>query len=498
VTAPNVTDAIFATAARQPHAVAVIDGESVISYRMLCAAVRAAALRLQTAGWRAGDRAGIAVAGRQALHLLISLALARSGVAQISLPADESAAALVANCSRAGIDRVIGDVALPAPVAVLHADAGWLEAAAHDDVRAAGGDFLWAIAETSGTTARPKLTGISHAVEAAHARSQSGVFAHVPGERFMNLTPMRFLTALKRAFCCLADGGTLVLRPPGLPLAQTLDWIDRHDVAYLSCVPVHLQQMLDEWPAGRGLRLPLLRVLRTSSAALPAAVLQAVHVRISPNVYVNYGATEAGPLVAATPALLARFPQSVGLPLPGVELQVVDASDRPCVPGATGQVRVRGEGVQSAYLRAEPAEAARVFRDGWCYPGDLARVNAEGVVFLEGRADEVMNLNGVMINPAEIEAVLAGFPGVGAVAAFALPVADGRELPAAAVVFRGTLSMALLQQYCAQHLGTRAPRVIYQVDAIPRNAAGKVLRRQLAAEALAHLQRGAGGPAAAA
>lgn len=488
--APNITDAIFARAARQPHAAAVIDDESVISYQTLCRAVRATSGRLRAAGWRAGDVIGIDVADRQVLHLLASLAMAHSGIVQMALPASEPAAVQTERIRRTGIAGVVSDGSRGAPVPVLRIDGSWLSPGTVEDLRVPGGTRLWIVAETSGTTAEPKLAGISHAVEQAHAHSQSPLFAHLPGERFLNLSPLRFLTALKRAFCCLADGGTLVLPPANIPHVQALQWIKRFDVAYLSCVPAHLHQMLREWPAATAPRLPWLRLLRTSSAALPVATLEAVRARVSPNVYVNYGATEAGPMVAAPPELLARHPQAVGMPLPGIEVQIVDADDRPCAVGATGRLRVRGEGVLSAYLRAVPAEAAQVFRGGWCYPGDLGHVNAEGVIFLEGRSDEAMNFNGIMIHPAEIEAVLGDCPQVEEVAAFALPAAESQHVPAAAVVVRDGLPMAALQQYGMDRLGARAPLLIVPVAVIPRNAAGKVLRRQLADEVLARLRAG--------
>jgi acyl-coenzyme A synthetase/AMP-(fatty) acid ligase len=493
----NITDAIFAVAERSPHAVAIIDGENPVSFRTLCEGVRLAARCFERAGWRAGDLIGIAVAGSQAGHLLASLALARSGITQISLPVGAPAPMLRSSIRTLGISGIVSDAApgMEPGVATVAPEAGWLaqapDAAIPDDLRVAGGDRPWILAETSGTTGEPKLVGISHAVENEHRKSQAPIFAHLAGERYANLSGVRFLTGIKRAMCCLNDGAALALPAPGLSYDQLLHWLDRIHVTYLSCVPVHLHQLLREVRTDSP-RLPSLRILRVSSAALPPAALNEVRRRISPNLYVNYGASEAGPMVAATPDMLAVHPDSVGRPLPGIELEIVDDLDQPVPAGTNGHVRVRGPGVLSSYLRADAQDRSRVFRNGWCYLGDIGAKNAEGLVFLKGRADEVMNFNGIMIGPGEIEAVLRRHPAVQDVAAFALPSPEHQEVPAAAIVSSQPLPTDELVRFCGERLGMRAPRMFFRVNEIPKNPAGKVLRRNLAELALAGLQKEAG------
>ena len=492
----NITDAIFAVAERQPHAVAVIDGENPVSFRTLCEGVRLAARRFERAGWRAGDVVGIAVGGSQARHLLASLALARSGITQVSLPVGGSAPLLRSSIRQLGISGIVCDTApdVEPGITTVAPEPDWLGHAANsaiaDDLRGAGGDRPWIIAETSGTTGEPKLVGISHVVEHEHRKSQAPIFGHLAGERYANLSGVRFLTGMKRAICCLSDGATLALPSPGLSYDRLLQWIDRIHVAYLSCVPVHLHQLLREVRTDCP-RLPSLRILRVSSAALPPAALNEVRRRISPNLYVNYGASEAGPMVAATPAMLAVHPDSVGRPLPGIELEIVDDAEQPVAAGASGNLRVRGAGVLSSYLRADAQDQSHVFRNGWCYPGDIGARNDEGLVFLKGRADEVMNFNGIMINPAEIETALRRHPAVQDVAAFALPSPEHQDVPAAAIVSSQPLPVDELVRFCEEQLGIRAPRLFFRVGEIPKNPIGKVLRRNLTEQAMAGLQKDA-------
>lgn len=109
------------------------------------------------------------------------------------------------------------------------------------------------------------------------------------------------------------------------------------------------------------------------------------------------------------------------------------------------------------------------------------------MVFLKGRSDEVMNFDGILVGPAEIESVLARHPAVAEAAAFPVPSPRHQQLPAAAVVLKQPLRMEELLRFCADRLGNRAPQIVFQVDALPRNATGKVLRRELVDIALARL-----------
>ena len=286
----NITDAIFAVAERSPHAVAVIDGVTPLSFRDLCAGVRLAASRFHQAGWRAGDVIGISVGGSQVRHLVSSLALARSGIVQVSLPVGSPAPLLLSSIRKMGISGVVSDAPLEAGIKSVVPTADWFSpeanAAVADDVRGTGGDRLWIITETSGTTGEPKLVGITHSVEDRHRKSRAPVFAHLPGERYINLSGVRFLTGMKRAICCLSDGGVLSLPPAGFSYGQLLQWIDRYNIRYLSCVPVHLHQLLREVRSDCP-RLPSLRILLSSAAAFPPAAVHEVRRRISPNFYIN-------------------------------------------------------------------------------------------------------------------------------------------------------------------------------------------------------------------
>jgi acyl-coenzyme A synthetase/AMP-(fatty) acid ligase len=390
-----------------------------------------------------------------AVQLAASIALARSGLVQVSLPPSDPPAMRESKARETGVQRVLTDDQAQ----------GWFGAAA-EDLRQAGGERTWAVIQTSGTTGKPKNIAITHEGERIRAEKLAPFVAHLPGERAANLSGLQFWLGLSRALRALSDGATIVAFPDGFMSGQAHAWLERERIAYFSCTPNHLHDLLAATPASAK-PLPVLRVLRCSSAALPESILQDARRRLTPNVYLNYATNEAGCVAVATPQLLAREPGTVGAVLPGIELQIVDAEGRPLPAGTVGQVRLRGPGVRTE----RP--------DGWHYPGDNAFLDSEGLLFLKGRSDEVMNFDGMLVAPEEIEAALLRHPAVADAAAFALPSRRHQDSPVAAVVLCADVTMAELHDHCGAHLGPRSPSFIVRVSAVPRNAMGKPLRSEV-------------------
>jgi acyl-coenzyme A synthetase/AMP-(fatty) acid ligase len=168
------------------------------------------------------------------------------------------------------------------------------------------------------------------------------------------------------------------------------------------------------------------------------------------------------------------------MPVPWIDFEIVD-EDGDAVPrGEVGAIRVRCEHMMSEYYR-DPVATALHFRDGWFYPRDMGSMTPTGALRLHGRADDVMNLNGIKIFPAEIERVLEEHPAVRAAAAFAKRSASHGDIPVAAVELHPSASVAAeeLMARARAILGVRAPRKIVVLDALPRNASGKIVKRKL-------------------
>jgi acyl-coenzyme A synthetase/AMP-(fatty) acid ligase len=198
-----------------------------------------------------------------------------------------------------------------------------------------------------------------------------------------------------------------------------------------------------------------------------------------------------GVVSIAGPETLEQFPDSSGRVCPWARAEVVDDNDQILPPGSSGHLRLQVEGMVDGYYQA-PAHSAKRFRNGWYYPGDRARIDAERLLFIEGREDDVINFNGIKANPGDIENVLRSHPAVEDAAALVLVDASGRDLLAAAYIAATRVTTAELLAYARERLGPLSPRQLVQVAAFPRNTNGKLLRDQLLAQVGLQLKAASG------
>jgi len=225
-------------------------------------------------------------------------------------------------------------------------------------------------------------------------------------------------------------------------------------------------------------RFPGIRRLSLATMFTPESLRREIRRRLTPNLVIVYGTNEALYVTTADAAAQVAFPETAGFPFDGVDVQIVDDQGDVLPAGEAGVVRLRGTPSPSGYVD-DPQATAKAFRDGWYYPGDLGVLSPEGALFLKGRADDMINYDGVKIYPADIETALLQHPAVAEAAAFPAIVEGYRQIPVAAVVLRAGASSEGLIAYCRNCLGARAPARIYVVPALPRNAIGKVLKREL-------------------
>jgi acyl-coenzyme A synthetase/AMP-(fatty) acid ligase len=481
----NVADQLTRHAQETPHAVAVIDQDRITRYRALEQAVWRASAWLREQGLQPGDTVALAM-GSSALHLVAGLALARMGAVQLPLAPSEGQPLCERLCARHRVAAIVTDeetgFAVPGTRS-LPADAAWLERGApagNPDLRAPGGNAHWMAVRTSGTTGAPKTVLQSHATYAARRALARGDWSLQQQDRYLAVMPLGFHLGYKMCLDALWVGASVVI-PGTLPRASDFfDAVDRHRASYLYLPAKQLHSLLPALRPGKP-RLPALRVLRSGSMALPEQLRLAVSAGLSPNLVLSYGVNDLDcGVTQADPGVQARFPGSVGLPRPGVELQVVDESQRPLPAGEVGEVRVRIPDMPSGY-HEDPAATAAAFREGWFYPGDLALQSAEGALYLKGRRDDMMNFDGIKIFPADIEAALLEHPAVAEAAALGVQADAHQHVPAAAVVLRQPVAMEALLGWCRERLGSRAPQMIAPVASLPRGGGGKVLKQELAA-----------------
>lgn len=342
-------------------------------------------------------------------------------------------------------------------------------------------DTPFRITLSSGTTGDPK--GIMHSHAYMLDRIEKSIYDFTPHSRII-VMDLNFPIGFVFAFGMFVTGGAVVI-PKSLNPADLVQMIKAHRVTHCLLSPVQAGTMiplLDD----EGIQFPALVHLRIVGATPTPKLLQTLRSRFSPNLFVPYGSTEIGVISMATPDILEQHPASSGKVSPWVRVEVVDDNDRPLPHDHSGRLRIKAEGMPESYFNDE-VRSQRYFKSGWFYPGDRGRLNGEGLLFLEGRDDDLLNIGGMKINPHDVETILVQHPDVKDAVAFVLEVGNGRQVLAAAVIPEKPLSAKQLAGYCADNLGPLAPRRFFQLRDFPRNSNGKVLRKQMTAQI--HRQR---------
>ena len=448
---------------------ALISPHGVLTYRALAQAVEQRADRLHALALGPESKIGISLSDEHE-HYVASLALFVAGLTQVTIATSASMTARAALAAKAGVTHMLSDDAtfgvddlplLPWP------EIGEARGSTSDSSRQRGAGALYITA--TGTTGDANTIVFSERQIAQQAERH----ANYADEHLLRLAPIEFNTSKRHRLYCFWQGGANVFRPPG-SLAAVLAFIEQHRVTCLDVSYMHLSELL-------ALRRPLPAdlKLRPGGAPVPAQLRRIVCERVTANLYVRYAATECGAIAMAGPAD-HDDDASCGRPIDGVEVEVVNEAHDALPVGVSGELRIRASGMADGYLANEAASRTR-FRDGWFYPGDIGYVRNDGCIVLQGRADDVINLNGVKILPSEIERVLEEHPSVAGAAATALASRVHGEIPVAAVELASGAAImpADLLAFARERLGIKAPRKVIVMNALPRNEQGKILRRDV-------------------
>ena len=503
----NVADLLTRQALAAPTAIAAIQREQTFTYARLEALVWALCRHLRDQGLQAGEVVGLHLQD-PLVHLVALLALARSGMPSVALSltagSTEPGRELLARTgASAVIDADAGrpwamprQLALDLPLldSLAGGPAPHPSVTGDDGLRVARPGQLLHYKTSSGTTGAPKIVGATHEGMLASIDRELTCIGYPAGERFLTPVSLRYDGPRRRTLACLSAGGTVVFCHDGDPAPSVLALIRHHDVRHFACVPSQAHALAALLPAGRQ-HLAQMRCLRLSAGPSDGPLHRLLRERVCSQVLISYGCTELGPMTVAPPDLVARLPHSVGRPMPGIDVQVVSDQDVPLPPDTVGLVRVRAVGMPQGY-HDDPAASAQGFRDGWFYPGDLGRLDAEGHLFHLGRADGMMLVNGINIYPAEIEQAMVLHPAVREAVAMPLKHPVAHDLPVCAVVAQQgrDISESELLAFARRQLGTHRPQRVAVLPAIPRDEHGKVRRKALTEAIAAALT--AAGPAA--
>ena len=326
---------------------------------------------------------------------------------------------------------------------------------------------------TSGTTGEPKGAVLSHRNLLASSAAVALAWRWSRSDRLVLCLPLFHAHGLAVGLHgTLLAGGSAVLLP-SFDVDGVLDAIRQHDATLFFGVPTMYTRLAS---SARGGELAALRLCVSGSAPLDATTWREIERRSGQRVLERYGMTETL-MNVSNPYEGERRPGTVGLPLPNVELRLADVGD-----DSAGEIQVRGPNVFDGYWNRPEATADSFTADGWFRTGDIGTVAADGYVTIVGRVKELIITGGYNVYPREVEDVLRRAPGVHDIAVAGTPSPEWGEAVTAFVVAPtwSPADAAALERLAHDELARyKRPRAVHLVDAIPRNALGKVLRADL-------------------
>jgi len=339
------------------------------------------------------------------------------------------------------------------------------------------GSDLADVMYTSGTTGRPKGVVVRH-----------GNIALLPnglppwnGNGWLHSSPMFTFAGIASVYNPMKLGMQL-LYLPRFDVDTWFDTVEQRRPTATFLVPA-MAELLIASPRFNTADLSSITLCPLGSAPLATATFDTLRARL-PNAMVSnsWGMTEAGPAFCVMPpAEVERRVGSVGMPVPPTEFRIVDHDGRELPAGTVGELLVRNPGRQREYFQ-DPDATARTWQDGWLHTGDLAELDEDGFLYLRGRMKDVIIRGGNNVHATDVESVLYEHPAVREAAVAAVPHAVLGEDVGAWVVLVGGADVTAdeLRSFCAERLSDyKVPRTWLFVDDLPRNATGKVVKRDL-------------------
>ncbi len=329
---------------------------------------------------------------------------------------------------------------------------------------------------TSGTTGTPCAIAYTHAHWLTRIENTSMGYDDqtrlIPGDLHLTMGNISSLAAMFK-------GGVVVFQLDQ-DLANMAKLIALHGVTHAMLTPASLPKLASFMP-GDGNAFPSLKQLRAVGGSLADPVFKLTRQKITPHLYLPYGSSEVGLITMATPEMQMSHPNHTGKPRKGVTMEVVDENDQVLPAGQSGELRVKIAGMPTSYYKDEERTREK-FKHGWYYTSDIGTITPDGFVKVEGRLDDRINLGGIKFFPEELENVFNTHPLIAESAVVSKTDANGVKRLFALLVPKpseGPLDLKLGEFCKEKKFGGKTPGTFIVIQSLPRNPAGKILRKDL-------------------
>lgn len=350
-----------------------------------------------------------------------------------------------------------------------------------DDVADRHEDDTAVVLYTSGTTGEPKGAELTH----GNLTRNCDIVAHdllqlTPDDVIFGGLPLFHAFGQTCALNAAVASGACVTLLPRFDAAKTLAMLAGHGVTVFAAVPTIFSRLLQQ-PNRDAYDVSRLRLSLSGGAAMPVQVLRDFQDAFHCVVLEGYGLSETSPVASFNTLRAGPRPGSVGTPIRGVEMRVVDDDGKDVPQGEVGEIAIRGHNVMKGYWQ-RPEETAAAIRDGWFHTGDLGRLDQDGFFWIVGRSKDMIIRGGNNVYPREIENVLYEHPAVAEAAVIGVPDPDlGEEVGAAVVLRPGARATAEeLRAYVKSRVAAyKYPRKVWITNVLPKGPTGKIIKREI-------------------
>jgi acyl-CoA synthetase (AMP-forming)/AMP-acid ligase II len=477
----NIALSLEENALRRGSHPAIIDGGKTTSYRELDGLVKRTSEHLKQQGAAEGAIIGVGLKDTSD-HLVVNYAIARLGAIILPLDWRWTDAEKQNVCHFFGVAFVIVEEGMTIEkLSCIELNIDWHSNVARQSENvacASGGARPVVLSLSSGTTGRPKGPMLTHDQFTARFVMQWVTLGFNQHDRYLSATPIYFGGGRSFTMGCLFSGSTVIMFPPPYEPEELVAAVVTHQATTLLLVPTLLRRLLQMPKGNRPLLAGLNRLLSTGAILHPDE-RDAVMSKLNPNFINYYGSTEGGGTSVLLPKHNGDAAHSVGEPIYQTDIQIVDENGHEKAVDEAGLIRYRSPGVSDSFYN-DPDSSAEAFRDGWFYPGDIGKLDDEGLLYLVGRAKDVIIRSGINIYPAEIEQVLTSHPSVTDAVAVAWPHPDRGEDVAAFIVQDKAISEEELIDYCRENLASyKVPSCVIALEELPKTGLGKIIKSDL-------------------
>jgi long-chain acyl-CoA synthetase len=490
----NLASLLVESAERAPELPAIRLGETELSYGELDESSARLATLLREKGIGPGDRVGVmlpnvpefpvayyGVLRAGAVVVPMNVLLKRR---EIAFYLEDSGAKLLlawhgfcaearAGAADAGAELIEVEPGSFDPMLAEHEPAGGLHDTAEDDTAV--------ILYTSGTTGKPKGAELTHLNLFRNADVSSRTTCVVAeGDVVLGALPLFHSFGQTVGMNASLKVGACLTLVPKFDPGEALATMQRDEVTHFYGVPTMFGALLHH-PGREDYDTSSLRTCITGGASMPVEVLRGFERAFDAIVLEGYGLSETSPVASSNHPGMERKPGSIGTPLEGVEMRVVDENDEPVGEGEVGEIVIRGHNIMKGYWQ-RPDATEEAMRGGWFHSGDMARTDEDGYFYIVDRKKDLIIRGGYNVYPREVEEVLFEHPKIREAAVVGVPHDEwGEEIGAAVVLHEGEeLAPEEVSAYVKERIAAyKYPRLVWFLDDLPKGPTGKILKREI-------------------